>query len=716
MSIEAAYLFALGKLLADDSSYREAQRVFERSIELDGSDAYAYLELARLHQNSAQIARSAERRRQNLVKAAENIERARELDAENVDVLRTFAQVFMRLGEHQIDALNRAQEAFELLRGKTDGDLVSLTSLAQIYLWKREPAKAAEVLEEASSYLPGHRMIQTMLVDALLGSGQLEKGETALSRLVEIDGGSLDNFVRLAELRSQLKDHRGAAEALSQVADDIADDSRLRLLYARELHLSGQNDVAFTIVDALVTDDPADEGRRRLRISILSSLARYREATRELELVVADAAGTETRAEDAVMLARLLERTGRVDDAVTQLRRSVEAAENDERSLSLKLALVDVMDRNGRSEEAEVLLREELASAPAEHVPVVADALSEILARTERPDEAVAVLDGAVERLARENQNDHVPGLQLRKLAALAATGRWRQLADGAPELFDSPSLEVRVTARRLHADALAELGLVDDALAALAAREIESGSTASGSTASGSTESAIDPRESRPLLAKRIALLFDHNRADDASRLIEDVANGDSDEDLLFAARLYQGAERYADVVRLTQRFVEKEPESLQALFLLAAAHERGGDRQDAIVTFQRLLEISPDHAPSLNYLGYMWAEQGENLSEALALILRAISIDPDNGAYVDSLGWVYYRLGRYEEAREHMEWAARLIPGDATIFEHLGDVYVRLEERARARSSYQQALELSGDNLDQVRRKLEELDQQGL
>ena len=34
------------------------------------------------------------------------------------------------------------------------------------------------------------------------------------------------------------------------------------------------------------------------------------------------------------------------------------------------------------------------------------------------------------------------------------------------------------------------------------------------------------------------------------------------------------------------------------------------------------RLLAAAPDFAPALNYLGYMFAEAGENLPEALTLI----------------------------------------------------------------------------------------------
>jgi Flp pilus assembly protein TadD len=109
------------------------------------------------------------------------------------------------------------------------------------------------------------------------------------------------------------------------------------------------------------------------------------------------------------------------------------------------------------------------------------------------------------------------------------------------------------------------------------------------------------------------------------------------------------------------------------------------------------------------------MWAERGENLEQALDLIRRAVAIEPDNGAYVDSLGWVYYQRGDYDQARQHLEWAARLLPTDPTIFEHLGDLYLKLEDASRARDSYRQAVALEGDNAELVRRKLERLEQGG-
>ena len=106
------------------------------------------------------------------------------------------------------------------------------------------------------------------------------------------------------------------------------------------------------------------------------------------------------------------------------------------------------------------------------------------------------------------------------------------------------------------------------------------------------------------------------------------------------------------------------------------------------------------------------MWAENGENLDRALDLIARAVSLDPENGAYIDSLGWAHFQLGQFHEAKSYLERASRLVPADAVILEHLGDLYRTLGDEFEARRVYELAVQLEAENLDQVRDKLVELD----
>jgi Flp pilus assembly protein TadD len=124
-------------------------------------------------------------------------------------------------------------------------------------------------------------------------------------------------------------------------------------------------------------------------------------------------------------------------------------------------------------------------------------------------------------------------------------------------------------------------------------------------------------------------------------------------------------------------------------------------------------MLKMDPNDATACNDLGYIWADQGKKLKEAEELIRKALELDRkrrattgptvgvdaegENAAYIDSLGWVLFRRGDFEGARRELERASAMPDGDdPVIWDHLGDVYHRLEMTERARTAWQHALGL--------------------
>ena len=140
-------------------------------------------------------------------------------------------------------------------------------------------------------------------------------------------------------------------------------------------------------------------------------------------------------------------------------------------------------------------------------------------------------------------------------------------------------------------------------------------------------------------------------------------------------------------------------------------AARLDAGDWPRAEEDLKRAVALGPEEPFALNYLGYSWAERGENLDEAFAMLEKALSLRPGDGAIVDSVGWAHYQLGRYEEALAYLERAARLVPDDATVTDHLGDVYWKLGRDLEARYEWRRALDLDpNEKLEaQLREKLE-------
>jgi tetratricopeptide (TPR) repeat protein len=154
----------------------------------------------------------------------------------------------------------------------------------------------------------------------------------------------------------------------------------------------------------------------------------------------------------------------------------------------------------------------------------------------------------------------------------------------------------------------------------------------------------------------------------------------------------------------------VSNNPDLREALcFHLGTTYERMGDIPQAVRCLEECLKLDPTNASALNYLGYIWADRGENLQRALKLIESALQIEPDNPAFLDSLGWVYFKQGNPAGALPVLEKSSRLIGGkDATVLEHLGDVHAALQDWESARRCWKESLAIESN--DKVKKKLEE------
>ena len=130
---------------------------------------------------------------------------------------------------------------------------------------------------------------------------------------------------------------------------------------------------------------------------------------------------------------------------------------------------------------------------------------------------------------------------------------------------------------------------------------------------------------------------------------------------------------------------------------FQLGSAHERVHHFKEAEAAFRKAIDLSPDFAEALNYLGYMWAERDENLAEARTMIERALKLEPKNAAFLDSLGWVLFKLGLPQEALSHILKSIELNDEpDATLYDHLGDIYAALKKSEKAREAWQKSLSI--------------------
>lgn len=179
--------------------------------------------------------------------------------------------------------------------------------------------------------------------------------------------------------------------------------------------------------------------------------------------------------------------------------------------------------------------------------------------------------------------------------------------------------------------------------------------------------------------------------------------------------ASLYEEKNEPEKALNLLKTGIELFSDNEQLHFEYAMLFDKKGRKDEAIAVMEKVLELYPNHPEALNYIGYTWADRNMELDTALKYIKKAVELKPDNGYILDSLGWVYYRLGRFDEARVELEKAIKLEPGDPNIRDHMGDVYRSLHSFDKARKAYRQAIELFNEEEKKaaVEKKINEINE---
>jgi tetratricopeptide (TPR) repeat protein len=190
-----------------------------------------------------------------------------------------------------------------------------------------------------------------------------------------------------------------------------------------------------------------------------------------------------------------------------------------------------------------------------------------------------------------------------------------------------------------------------------------------------------------------------------------------ENDELYYYLGLEYRIVHDYMKAAEAFRKAIElKDDDTAEYYFNLGVAYERMGMIDDAIQYLDRAVQLDDTNPVSLNYLGYLLADEGIRLDEAKDFIGKALDQDPTNGAYLDSMGWVYYRLLEYEKARELLEKAVQYIDlsneENYLIYDHLGDVYYVIGLFKEAADAWEKALQIK--HTADVEKKIKELEEE--
>jgi tetratricopeptide (TPR) repeat protein len=70
-----------------------------------------------------------------------------------------------------------------------------------------------------------------------------------------------------------------------------------------------------------------------------------------------------------------------------------------------------------------------------------------------------------------------------------------------------------------------------------------------------------------------------------------------------------------------------------------------------------------------------------------------------------------VYYKKGQFQEALKYLKKAIELVPDDPIMLEHVGDVYLKLNDKTNALKFYQKSLQQKDKDTEELENKIRKL-----
>jgi tetratricopeptide (TPR) repeat protein len=687
-------------------------------------------------------------RENRLLEALKNFEEAAKLDPDAAPVQRSLIPLYLAV-ERPADALGACKKALELdpgdyetwylrsrlSRSRADqkDTALSLEKALKCARLKDKPdlyiqvATDLGILREEQKDFAAAIAAYRLVTAALEHPAQLIEATEFTKE--EINGRAAEVYERIGNLCLRINKFDDAVKALRKAQDkDNAIAGRLNLHLAKVCQAQGKPDEALRYLDKYLELQP--------------------QGTEPYELKI-----------------KLLQDAGRGNQVLSQLK---QASERDVHNLALQLLLAGQYAKEKQRDEAEERYKSVIRESPS---PEAYRGLFTLYKEEGKSSEVLDLLDAALKTAGAKGQAGRaVAAVSARAMLAVLRddaelvrmilriadqelNGRrfrnreretWRYLAVLAAR---TKQLEA---AERLYRECLEALGPEDN----------QQGEVYSGLLRVLWERRKLDDvvkvcqkglREAKQL---NLLVFYEHllRSLAQQGKLEEALTEAEKAVDIaddrnrlyfrLYRARLLSMADRHDKAIAECLAILKDtdDPEKVREIrYTLSGVYSAAKQHAKSEEQLREILQADPNDDSANNDLGYIMADQGKNLEEAEKLVRKAIQLDreqkkkrsesddggdgeesksrristdddQDHAAYIDSLGWVLFRRGQFEAARAELEKATKLADGgdDPVIWDHLGDVYLRLNKRDLAKSAFKKALQLY--EVDKRRKKDEQ------
>jgi tetratricopeptide (TPR) repeat protein len=595
---------------------------------IDQASAYYHYALAHMY---AELAGMPGSRNENLNKAIENYKEAIKADPTTPLLTEELSDVYFQFGRAR-EAQSDAEEALR----KNPNDIPALRLLARVYMRQIGDQQQNRVDEN-----------------------MLRKAIEQYQKIVELAPDDLDSLVMLGRLQKIAQNSAEAEKAYKRVlAQDPENEEGLAGLAMVYLD-QGNNTAASDILKKLADKNPSQRSLRQLA-SAYEQMKEYSLAAetlnRALELNPPDAADLKRAIGQDLVFAKQYDEALKVYQSLVA---------EDPTDVEAYLRMSEIYRERKDFTKAREMSQKARAIEPG-NLEVRYDEVLNLEAEGKTSD-AILKLKDILTSTQRRSYSQQDKGVRVKLLGELGRMQRDAGQTDQA-------------------VDAFRQIGDLDQDLAPRVEPEIIRTYTLGKdfTKAEQEAEAAVKKYPSDRSLAFYHALTeADMGKIDAAAGEVKKQLDEKKDvETYLNLAQIYDKGRKFDEegkAIDQAEKLAQTKEEKIAVWFQRGAMLEKNNKVEAAEAEFRKVLDLEPDHAEALNYLGYMLADRNLKLNDALQFVNKALDQDPNNGAFLDSLGWVYYKLGKLPEAEENLRRAVALTPRDATVHDHLGDVLLK-------------------------------------
>jgi len=518
----------------------------------------------------------------------------RDLKHPDLDALESYGQRFEAQDHWRAGELDLASGIFQQLVNKDPNDVSAGLQLALLLMQQEKFEEAKVLLREIESKAPESGAVTTAKVR------------------LEVLRGNHEEAIRLC---SETIDRFGTASAY--------------LLRAQTYVALQANDEATADFNRAIEMDPNSLGLWVERAAFFRSLGRTDEALADIQQALSRAPESLPIQKLAMEMYFTSQSPQLREEARSMLDGALQAHPDDIALQMLKIRLLLSERTKAAVQQAESMLREVTNAQPT-----LAEAWH-LLGNLElQRGQAGRALDTAVRGLAHSEQDRQLLLLKAEAEAARSpalAVPTLRQLADSNP---NDVTVEMRLAYCLYRSGKKSEgRALLDERMRA-------------------------EPNNPAPLITTAQLLAIDKDWAQLRERVTQWLEKNPEDVNTrmnvagLLVARAAGAPEAVTIAEALLSEVLERSPESMAALGLLAVLKQTTGQEEESVALNRKILEIDPNNVVAANNLAWILCEEKQQYQEALALADRGLQIAPDYVDLIDTRGVIHYRLGAADGA----------------------------------------------------------------